>query len=108
MRSELRRLEDNAGSAEDELLEQLEHHRYALTRVAQEYGRLAYTTISRSLYQQAKQEAVVLQLRNTRLERKLANSDGQVVELANLIRQMKERITFAPNGKTKSLVLATT
>ena len=94
MRSELRRLEDNAGSAEDELLEQLEHHRYALTRVAQEYGRLASTTISRSLYQQAKQEAVVLQLRNTRLERKLANSDGQVVELANLIRQMKEEKAF--------------
>ncbi|KAI0820002.1 hypothetical protein BC628DRAFT_1399853 [Trametes gibbosa] len=90
-------LEDREAHAEDaeaELLEQLEQHRTMLARVASEYGRLASTTITLSAHQQVRREAYALQLRSNRLERKLANSEGQVVELANLIRQVKEENAF--------------
>ena len=90
VRSELQRLEACSGEAEEELLEQLEQHRYALTRVAQEYGRLASSTVALATHQQVEHEVTTLQLRANRLERKLANSDGQVAELANLIRQVKD------------------
>ena len=89
-RAALERVESHAEDAEEELVAQLEQHRYALSRVAQEYGKLASTTITLSEHRRVKHEVVALQLRNNKLERKLANSDGQVVELANLVRQVKE------------------
>ncbi|KAI0745992.1 hypothetical protein C8Q76DRAFT_705692 [Earliella scabrosa] len=90
-RDALEELETRAEDAEDELLAQLEQHRSSLARVAEEYGRLASTSISLTEHRRVKQELTVLQLRNNRLERKLGNSDAQVVELANLIRQVKEQ-----------------
>ncbi|KAI1795710.1 hypothetical protein LXA43DRAFT_970577 [Ganoderma leucocontextum] len=93
-RDALQQVESRAGDTEEELVAQLEQHRFALSRVAQEYGKLASTTIALSAHRRVKQEVVVLQLRNNKLERKLANSDGQVVELANLIRQVKEENAF--------------
>ncbi len=93
-RDALKQVESHAGDAEEELVAQLEQHQYALSRVAQEYGKLASTTIALSAHRRVKQEVVALQLRNNKLERKLANSDGQVVELANLIRQVKEENMF--------------
>ncbi|TBU40087.1 hypothetical protein BD309DRAFT_927826 [Dichomitus squalens] len=93
-RDALLQVESHAEDAEEELVAQLEQHRYALSRVAQEYGKLASTTIALSTHRRAKQEVVLLELRNNKLERKLANSDGQVIELANLIRQVKEENSF--------------
>ncbi|KAI0675174.1 hypothetical protein C8Q78DRAFT_1075491 [Trametes maxima] len=87
-------LQTRAEDTEQELLEQLEQHRSMLARVATEYGRLASTTIALSAYRRVEHEAAALQLRGNRLERKLANSEGQVVELANLIRQVKDENAF--------------
>ncbi|KAF9241565.1 hypothetical protein BU15DRAFT_87150 [Melanogaster broomeanus] len=70
----------DAEDREEVLLTRLEQCRVALSRMAEEYGHLAATT----------EEHVALQVRCVRLERKLANSEGQVTELANLIRQTKE------------------
>ncbi|KAF7793937.1 hypothetical protein EIP86_005060 [Pleurotus ostreatoroseus] len=76
---------------EDELLSQLEQHKHLLSRVAEEYGRLATSSISLIEHERVKSQSRVLQLRVTRLERKLANSEGQVLELANLIRCTKDQ-----------------
>ncbi|KAI0645573.1 hypothetical protein C8Q79DRAFT_965200 [Trametes meyenii] len=87
-------VQTRAEDTEEELLEQLEQHRSMLARVAAEYGRLASTTIALSTYRRVEHEAAILQLRGDRLERKLANSEGQVIELANLIRQVKDENAF--------------
>lgn len=93
-RDALQELESRAGDTEEDLLTQLEQHRSSVARVAEEYGRLAASTISLAEHQRVKQEVTALQLRNNRLERKLANSEAQVVELANLIRQVKEENAY--------------
>ncbi|KAJ3530401.1 hypothetical protein NM688_g7715 [Phlebia brevispora] len=80
-----------AKDKEDELVAQLEQHRLLLSRVAEEYGRLASSTISLVEHERAKSQSRVLSLRVARLERKLANSEGQVLELANLIRCTKDQ-----------------
>ncbi|EIW82822.1 hypothetical protein CONPUDRAFT_163890 [Coniophora puteana RWD-64-598 SS2] len=90
-RSELRQLQESVEGNEDDLLLQLENHRTLLARVADEYGRLANVTVAASKHVAAKNENVMLQLRLARLERKLANSEDQVVELALLIRQTNEQ-----------------
>ncbi|KAI0663618.1 hypothetical protein C8Q70DRAFT_370111 [Cubamyces menziesii] len=90
----LQELEARVEDTEEELLTKLEQHRMMLARVAEEYGRLASTSIALSVHQRIKQEVVALQLRSNRLERKLANSEGQVIELANLIRQVKDENAF--------------
>ncbi|KAH9892473.1 hypothetical protein C8Q73DRAFT_666345 [Cubamyces lactineus] len=90
----LRELEARAEDTEEELLAKLEQHRTMLARVAEEYGRLASTSIALSVHQRVKQEVAALQLRSNRLERKLANSEGQVVELASLIRQVRDENSF--------------
>ncbi|KAI9060302.1 hypothetical protein FKP32DRAFT_1656684 [Trametes sanguinea] len=90
----LEQAEARAGNIEEDLLARLEQHRAMLARVAEEYSRLASTSVARSIHDRAKQEAITWQLRGNRLERKLANSEGQVVELANLIRQVKEENAF--------------
>ncbi|KAI0744174.1 hypothetical protein C8Q80DRAFT_1185421 [Daedaleopsis nitida] len=93
-RDALQQLESRAEDTEEELVAQLEQHRSSLARVAEEYGRLASTTVCLTEHQRVKHEFTALQLRNNRLERKLANSDAQVVELASLIRQTKEECAF--------------
>ena len=107
-RDALKEVESHAEDAEEELVAQLEQHQYALSRVAQEYGKLASTTIALSTHRRVKQEVVALQLRNNKLERKLANSDGQVVELANLIRQVKEENAFLASQLRETQDEATT
>lgn len=79
---------------EAELLAHLEQCRSVLGRVAKEYGRLASVTVSAPEHSDLKQEHAALKMRSFRLERKLANSEGQVIELANLIRQTKEQNAF--------------
>lgn len=84
----------HAAEREEGLLEMLEQHRATLARVATEYGQLASKSISQTTHSRVKHEADALRLRVHRLERKLANSEGQVVELANLIRQTKDENLF--------------
>ncbi|RPD57602.1 hypothetical protein L226DRAFT_481835 [Lentinus tigrinus ALCF2SS1-7] len=93
-REALQELECLAQDTEENLVAQLEQHRTALSRVAEEYGRLASSTVALNTHERLKQEASALQLRSNRLERKLANSDAQVNELARLIRQVQEDNSF--------------
>ena len=81
---------DEAEDREEELLIQLEQCKIALSRVAEEYARLASTTVPANVHANLKEEHLALQSRSLRLERKLANSEGQVTELAHLIRQANE------------------
>ncbi|KAJ7680245.1 hypothetical protein DFH06DRAFT_1076820 [Mycena polygramma] len=76
------------------LLNQVEQHRIVLLRATEEYGRLAAETVSAAIHAELKQEHRVLQTRTWRLERKLANSDGQITELVNLIRHTTEMNTL--------------
>ncbi|KIJ18737.1 hypothetical protein PAXINDRAFT_110329 [Paxillus involutus ATCC 200175] len=78
----------------EELLAQLEQCRVTLSRMAEEYGHLASTTVTNEMHTALKEEHLALHVRSFRLERKLANSEGQVIELANLIRQTKEENHF--------------
>ncbi|KAH0827838.1 hypothetical protein J3R83DRAFT_3464 [Lanmaoa asiatica] len=85
---------DEAQDREEELLIQLEQCRMGLSRVAEEYARLASTTVTAKAHATLKEEHLALQSRSLRLERKLANSEGQVTELAHLIRQANEENKF--------------
>ncbi|KAJ7783052.1 hypothetical protein B0H16DRAFT_1658450 [Mycena metata] len=78
--------ETDAASEQNSLLEQLEQHRLLVMRAAEEYGRLAAETVSANAHAKLKHDYRVLQQRAWRLERKSANSDGQITELVNLIR----------------------
>lgn len=87
-------LQARSASIEEALLGQLEQHRDMLSRVADEYGRLASSTVSRHEHSQVKFELAANQLRVLRLERKLANAEAQVIEVANLVRHTKDENKF--------------
>lgn len=89
--AELEELRDRVEDTEGDLLQQLENHKLLLSRVAAEYGRLAASTVPKGTHQRVKREALSLQCRVLRLERKYANAEGQVVELAQLIRQTSDQ-----------------
>ena len=76
------------------LLAQLEQHRSLLGKVAQEYTRLAFITVTTSIHSGVKAESTTLQMHVLCLECKLANSEEQVVELVNLIQQTTELNAF--------------
>jgi chromosome segregation ATPase len=93
LEGELRDVKQNLESAEsreEQLLSQLEAHRDMLSRVAEEYGRLASTTVSAKAHARVKEDLHTLEHHTFRLERKLSNSEAQVTELTQLIRQVKE------------------
>lgn len=75
----------------EELLAQLGRYRQLLGQAAEEYGRLVSKTTPIATHTRLQREHVALQIRSLRTERKLANAEGQVVELASLIRQTKEQ-----------------
>ena len=87
----LRQLEANNAHHADGFLQQLEHHHSLLDSVVRQYGILASQSASLADYKRLKDENLVLQSIQYRLERKLSNSEGQVLELAHLIRQFKEQ-----------------
>lgn len=76
---------------EEQLLQRLQQHRSLLETVAQQYGALASQSISLTQFNHLKQDYAALQCRQYRLERKLANSEGQVTELTHLVRQTMEQ-----------------
>lgn len=86
----LRQIAATNACQEADLLQQLEHHRFLLGTVAQQYGALASQSASLVQYNRLEQNYRALQCQQYHLERKLANSEEQVVELAHLIRQVKD------------------
>ena len=78
----------------EELVTQLGCLRDMLGQAVTHYGKLVSETVSKASYDQLRREHNSLQFHFFRLERKLANSDAQVVELAGLIRQSREMKDF--------------
>ncbi len=68
----------------------LELCRDTMAHMAKAYGVLASSTVSKEAYCDLQYAHAAAQWHSFRLERKLANVEGQVVELAYLLRQMKE------------------
>ncbi|EMD37709.1 hypothetical protein CERSUDRAFT_154518 [Gelatoporia subvermispora B] len=66
----------------------------ALRSAAKEYGRLASSTISKSPHHKLKRKNGTLQVLVFHLERKLANAEAQVQELAHLVRYTKNDNAF--------------
>ncbi|KAG1808221.1 uncharacterized protein BJ212DRAFT_1449095 [Suillus subaureus] len=93
-RQALTSLRGRAENQESNFAARLDQCRSVLSRVAEEYGRLATTTVAASNHATLVKDHTALQLRSFRLERKLANSEGQVVELANLVRHTQEENTL--------------
>jgi DNA uptake protein ComE-like DNA-binding protein len=79
---------------EEILVTQLEQHQLLLGQVAEEYGRLVSGTVPISVHTRLKLEHTTLSTQSDRLERKLAWSQVQVVELTAMIRDAKEQIQF--------------
>ncbi|KAG2146017.1 uncharacterized protein EDB93DRAFT_497784 [Suillus bovinus] len=93
-RQALTSLRGRAENQENDFSARLDQCRSVLSRVAEEYGRLATTSIAASSHATLVKDHMALQLRAFRLERKLANSEGQVAELANLVRHTQEENMF--------------
>jgi hypothetical protein len=89
-KEELKDLTTATAIREENILKQLEDHRLLLDRVVQEYANLASRSVSSTDHHHLKHDHSVLRLHQLRLERKLANAEGQVIELTHLIRQAKE------------------
>lgn len=79
---------------EEALLAQLEQRQRLVGHVAEEYGRLVSRTVPISDHTRLKQEHTTLLVHTERLERKLARSQIQVVELTSMIRDANEQIQF--------------
>ncbi|KAG2345547.1 hypothetical protein BDR05DRAFT_960483 [Suillus weaverae] len=93
-RQELTSLQGRAENEGNDFATRLDQYRSVLSRVAEEYGRLAITTVAASNHATLVKDHTALQLRSYRLERKLANSEAQVVELANLVRHTQDENTL--------------
>ena len=74
----------------EELVVQLEALRDMLHQAATHYGKLVSETVSKTAHDQLQQEHNSLQFHAFRLERKLANTEAQVAELAGLVRQAQD------------------
>jgi hypothetical protein len=74
----------------EELVAQLDALRDMLLQAATHYGKLVSGTVSRTVHDQLRQEHNSLQFHAFRLERKLANTEAQVTELAELVRQTQD------------------
>ena len=84
-----------SGEMEKEgLVAQLGCLRDMLGQAATHYGKLVSETVSKATYDRLQGEQNSLQFHSFRLERKLANSEAQVAELARLIRQSQETNDF--------------
>jgi chromosome segregation ATPase len=74
----------------EELVAQLEALRDMLLQAATHYGKLVSETVSKTAHDELRREHGALQFHTFRLERKLANTEAQVAELASLIRQAQD------------------
>lgn len=80
-----------AAIKEERLLDRLNVVQSLLSHAAEEYGRLASSTVLKSAHHTLQLDFEAVQLRNIHLESRLANSEEQVLEVASLIRQTKEQ-----------------
>ena len=71
---------------EEELIAQLESARAMIQRVAQEYGKLASSTVPKAIHDILEQDNHSSQLITNRLQRKLSIADSQAKEMAELLR----------------------
>ena len=74
----------------EELVAQLETLRDMLLQAATHYGKLVSETVSKTVHDRLRQEHNSLQFHAFRLERKLANTEAQVAEMAGLVRQSQD------------------
>ena len=74
----------------EELVTQLEALRDMLLQAATHYGKLVSETVFKTVHDQLRQDHNSLQFHAFRLERKLANTEAQVAELAGLVRQSQD------------------
>ncbi|KAL0581865.1 hypothetical protein V5O48_000233 [Marasmius crinis-equi] len=79
-----------SSSKEEMLLQQLENRQTILEQVTEAYGVLAAGTVSKGIHDELRRRHAILEIQLIRVQRKLANSDSQVSELAHLIRQTKD------------------
>ncbi|KAF6762958.1 hypothetical protein DFP72DRAFT_874242 [Ephemerocybe angulata] len=96
LKHDLARVQESTASREDDLVLRLEQHTNLLSHVASEFGRLATQSVRRSLYEDLETKHHTIHIQKLKLERKLANSEAQVIELVHLIRQ----------SQTDSLILS--
>lgn len=89
LQDQLRLMEDKATAREHDLVQQLEQHRLLITQVASEFGALIARSIPKPKYDEVRAQSLEEKVKNLKLERKLANSDAQVVELTHLARHLK-------------------
>jgi chromosome segregation ATPase len=94
VKAELAALEVESSDERERLVVQLEQNRELLARVAEEYGRLASSSVQLAKHSRVKRDRAALEIQVLRLERKLANAEGQVVELVSLLRHTKEENMF--------------
>ena len=80
-----------AGQREEELIAQLESARAIVQQVAEQYGRLASSTVSKASYDTIKQENYTLQLNAIRLQRKFAVADSEADEMVNLLKASRDQ-----------------
>jgi len=80
-----------AGLREEELITQLESARAMVQRVAEEYGRLAYSTVPKASYDTLKREIYSLQLGANRLQKKFAIADSEANEMVDLLKVSRDQ-----------------
>jgi chromosome segregation ATPase len=80
----------HSGAQREELVVQLKAVRDMLGQTATHYGNLVSETVSKNAYDELWRERNSLQFHSFRLERKLANTEAQVAELASLMRQTRD------------------
>ncbi|THU95341.1 hypothetical protein K435DRAFT_129857 [Dendrothele bispora CBS 962.96] len=88
-----RALDDARGAEKqaEDLKRNAADHENMLLQVTELYGTLSRTTVSKGVYERLRFQHAALQIQVNRLSRKLANSEGQVAELARLVRQGQEQ-----------------
>ena len=80
-----------AGRREEELIAQLDSARAMVQRVAEEYGRLASSTVPEASYDTLKRENYNLQLSANRLRRKFAIADSEANEMVDLLKVSRDQ-----------------
>lgn len=80
----------NAASNEATFNDARQTQRNLMMDVADAYSDIFHSTVPNSMHSHTKEQMNALHLRCLKLQRKLANSEAQVLELANLIRQKRD------------------
>lgn len=77
--------------SQEDIATRLENCKYLLSHAAEQYCQRVATTVPSSTHNELKRLYHSTQLKGWRLERKLANTEDQVQELVNLVRQINNR-----------------